>query len=422
MAKTLWGRVYYQDIYAGLLQQEPNGRCLFTYDPEYLRTKGSTKIAFSFPLRPEPFISEIGLHPFFDNLVAEGWLQNAQARSLGVHPFNRFALLLGFGHDLAGAVSIVDPEPSKQIKSHDTDDVTNAVLQSRASLSGIQRKLLIVKEGDHFRPVSGNHELSTYIAKLASGNLPDILELEYLTTQSIAALLPDDSVVEMEIAPIQLHHTVEHGLIIKRFDRTPSGKRIHFEEFNQLLGHQSGDSKYDGSYEDMGKFIYSNSLICLPTDSLQLYKRILACLLVGNTDAHFKNFAMLHTRGGLRLTPAYDLVASARYKEYRTIALSIGGARNLDIFNSLKPKHLVDMAKAFSLNHELIRTAIDGLHERLPMAISTIAECKVGTAHLRKKLIDIMEKRWKGSFDSIGPLLSKRQSKDVKHKSLPSSD
>lgn len=126
MAKTLWGRVYYQDSYAGLLQQEPNERCLFTYDPEYLRTKGSVKIAFSFPLRPEPFISEIGLHPFFDNLVAEGWLQNAQARSLGVHPFNRFALLLGFGHDLAGAVSIVDPEPNKQTKPHDADDVTNA--------------------------------------------------------------------------------------------------------------------------------------------------------------------------------------------------------------------------------------------------------------------------------------------------------
>lgn len=420
MAKTLWGRVYYQDIYAGLLQQEPNGRCLFTYDLDYLSRAGSNKIAFSFPLRPEPFISEIGLHPFFDNLVAEGWLQNAQARSLAVHPLNRFALLLGFGHDLAGAVSIVDPEPTKHSKPHGTDDVTNAALQSRASLSGIQRKLLVMQEGKNYRPVSGNHELSTHIAKLVSGNLPDILELEYLTTQCVAALLPDDTVVEMEIGSIE--QVAEQALIIKRFDRTSSGKRIHFEEFNQLLGHPSGNSKYEGSYEDMGKFIFNHNLQCAPMDGLRLYKRILACLLVGNTDAHFKNFAMYHTRGGLSLTPAYDLVAAARYKEYRTVALSIGGAKDLDIFNSLKPKHFVDLAEGFHLSHDAIQLAISDLRQRLPMAISTISECNVGASHLRKKLIDIMEKRWKGSFDSIGLLLSKRQNKGVKHKSLPNND
>lgn len=56
---------------------------------------------------------------------------------------------------------------------------------------------------------------------------------------------------------------------------------------------------------------------------------MLACFLTGNTDAHFKNFAMMHTARGLRLTPACDLVASALYPGYQLLALAAGGAANL---------------------------------------------------------------------------------------------
>jgi serine/threonine-protein kinase HipA len=52
------------------------------------------------------------LHPFFDNLVVEGWLETAQMRLLGKHQVNRFELLLAFGQDLAGAVSVIDQEPA----------------------------------------------------------------------------------------------------------------------------------------------------------------------------------------------------------------------------------------------------------------------------------------------------------------------
>jgi len=37
------------------------------------------------------------------------------------------------------------------------------------------------------------------------------------------------------------------------------------------------------------------------------------------------------TSSGLRLSPAYDLVAAALYPEYKTFALAIGGAANLTI-------------------------------------------------------------------------------------------
>lgn len=92
-------------------------------------------IAHTLPLHNEPYVSDHGLHSFFGNLVAEGWFQKAQARALGVAPSNHFALLLGFGHDLAGAVSVVDPNPQEHHKLDHTDEKTLAALLSRASLS-----------------------------------------------------------------------------------------------------------------------------------------------------------------------------------------------------------------------------------------------------------------------------------------------
>lgn len=382
---------------------------MFTYDPSYLDSN-EPAIAFSLPLQEKPFISENGLHPFFDNLVAEGWFKDAQARSLGVNPNNRFALLLGFGYDLAGAVSVIDPEPQEHQPLDHSDEATVAALLGRASLSGIQRKLLLVKDGKTFRPTRPN-ELSTHIAKLASGNLNALLELEYLTTEACRALLPDDDIVEMTLSRLDM--ISEDALIIPRFDRSANGKRLyHFEEFNQLLGKSSGDDKYEGGYEAMGEFIL-NTPNCMPAEADRLFRRILACFLTGNTDAHFKNFAMFHTKQGLRLTPAYDLVGSSIYKQYQSIALHIGNIRNLSI-GKLEAKHLLLLGQGYGLDGNNVLEAVNMLEKRLPAALSVIEKSAIGNDILRKQLIKKMEKRWNGSFALTGKVWSKRQSKDAK--------
>ncbi len=416
MATALWGNVYYDKTFAGILRRDPGGRCVFIYEADYLGAAQARPISHTLPLTDEPFIQEGGLHPFFDNLVAEGWLSNAQARALGVAPDDRLALLLGFGRDLAGAVSVIDPESRNADRLDASDEVAAAALRSRASLSGVQRKLMVVKDGRTFRP-AGPNEISTHLAKLASGQLTDIVELELLTTLATAALLPGDQVVDLEIGEVSGIH--EPVLIVRRFDRTATGRKRHFEEFNQLLGRRSGDDKYEGSYEDMGGFIRETSG-CLPAEADRLYRRILACLLVGNTDAHFKNFAMFHTRDGLRLTPGYDLVAAAIYRQYQTIALATGGTRNLAI-GSLQPKHLVSLGAGYGLSEAAILSAVEDLGSRLPMAAAAIGAAPRGAPALKTELIDLMEKRWKGSFASIGRLLSKRQKRGERRKTLPSS-
>ena len=410
MARTLWGKVYLKDLYAGRLQEEPGGRCAFAYDTSYLESH-QPAIAHTLPLRSEPYVSERGLHPFFDNLIAEGWLRNAQARALGIDPANGFALLLGFGHDLAGGVSVEDPDPPERKPFEHADEATMAALLGCASLSGIQRKLLVVKDGGTYRPV-GPDELSTHIAKLASGNHAGLLELEYLTTQAVRALLPGDDIVDMEI--VHLTTIKEDALIIPRFDRTPTGKRIHFEEFNQLLGKYSDDDKYEGAYEDLGQFILRTPS-CIPAEADRLFRRVLACLLTGNTDAHFKNFAMFHTRDGLRLTPAYDLVAASVYPDYQTIALQIAGAKNLAI-GSLQPKHLLAMGESFGVTEEAVVSAVNQVGKRLPYALAALEKSAVGSEPLRTSVQKKMERRWKGTFASTGQLSSKRRGKGERDK------
>ena len=411
MAESLWGKVYFKDYYAGRLEEQPGGRCVFTYDASYLKAKYPA-ISYNLPLQKEPHICERGLHPFFDNLVAEGWLKNAQAKALGKNPNNRFALLLGFGYDLAGAVCVIDPDPLQHKHLDHLDEATIRAALGRASLSGVQRKLLLVKDGKEFRPVKPK-ELSTHIAKLPSGDLSNLVELEFLTTLAVKNLLPRDEIVDLEIAKIP--SIKETALIVPRFDRK-NGKRLHFEEFNSLLNRYSGDDKYDGSYEEMGQFISNNSL-CVPAESERLFKRVLACLLVGNTDAHLKNFAMFHTKAGLRLTPVYDLVSSAVYPQYSSIALNLAGNKDLTL-NMLKPKHLVLMGKGFGLSDEVCEMAIGELRKSLDSAYVSLEQAEVGTKELRGKIQKLMEARWKGSFESTGKLLLKRQSKDAKSKTL----
>ena len=151
-----------------------------------------------FPSEKNLIVSESGLPPFLRQPRRRGWLSRAQARALGVDPRNRFALLLGFGHDLAGAVSVEDTEPREHRNLEHEDEATTAALLGRASLSGVQRKLFLVKDGKAYRPARRD-VISTHIAKLPSGDHAGLMEIEFLTTAAVRALLPDQDIVAMEI-------------------------------------------------------------------------------------------------------------------------------------------------------------------------------------------------------------------------------
>ena len=145
---------------------------------------------------------------------------------------------------------------------------------------------------------------------------------------------------------------------------------------------------------------------CLPTENYRLYARILGGLLLGNTDMHFKNFAMLHTQGGLRLTPSYDQVAASLYN-YKTVALALGGATDLNLM-TLKSKNIIALAKEFQISNAALEMLLKQLSQNKKNAKESIFSSEIGTPVLKDHLIKNMEQRWNGTFALIGQTLSKK--------------
>src|SRR5207249_2537150 len=86
-----------------------------------------------------------------------------------------------------------------------------------------------------------------------------------------------------------------------------AAERDDVQDFLQILGE---DDKYAGSVKRIGKRIWELSSVP-GLDAQLFFERVLLNFLLGNGDAHLKNFSLLETEdGGLRLSPAYDLVCS----------------------------------------------------------------------------------------------------------------
>jgi len=398
MATRLYGTIFYQQENAGTLEQVPDGRFAFTYALSYLAGAGA-QIAYTLPRQQEPHYS-FGLPPLFDNLVAEGWLARAQSRALGIQADDRFARLLAFGMDCPGAVSVIDPRPARAPNLTVGSEEEIAALVNRASISGVQPKLFALRHGNGFRPAQRG-EPSTHIAKLPSAELDGVVELEYLTTIAAAALLPDDHVVPVEVATVERLHGP--CLLVERFDRNADGTKIHFEEFNQLLG-RPAEAKYEGSYGEMAAFISANQSQQREQDIDRLFRRVLTCILLGNNDAHSKNFALLYTREGFRLAPFYDIVAATLYPRFQNsgMALRMAAGTNPRTLSDIGPKHLLLLAHTFNLNEVTLEVAVNALRRRLPAAEKAIKESSIGGSQRKKKLTALLRKRWNGTFDSIG--------------------
>ncbi|MBQ8804976.1 MAG: type II toxin-antitoxin system HipA family toxin [Bacteroidaceae bacterium] len=98
-----------------------------------------------------------------------------------------------------------------------------------------------------------------------------------------------------------------HTLLSRRFDRTDSGKRIHFASAMTLLGLNDGDNATTGyGYLDIVDFIISG---CTDVDAnlRELFRRVAFNICVGNSDDHFRNHGFLLTAKGWTLSLAYDM-------------------------------------------------------------------------------------------------------------------
>ena len=120
-------------------------------------------------------------------------------------------------------------------------------------------------------------------------------------------------------------------LLVKRYDRTSQDNapvRLHQEDFCQALSVPP-----ENKYEREGgpgisaclDSIQKHSVEPLP-DRIEFLNIVIFNYLIGNADAHGKNFSLLYDKGRPRLAPAYDLLSTAVYPELaRKMAMKIGG-------------------------------------------------------------------------------------------------
>jgi serine/threonine-protein kinase HipA len=374
--------VTFKDQLAGTLEETAGGGTRFTYAPDW-----QTQIACSFPASRREHEWAQGVHPFFQHLGPEGWLRQKQARVGHIAEEDDFGLLLRYGADCIGAVGIRPPQGSQ---AEDTNAVTEAAASPGRTISGIQRKLLVVKEGKTYVP-AGQAGLAPYIAKFNSGQerVESLVRNENLSLRWSRELLGKTEVTEFVIDTV----LDEAALIVTRFDRKPDGTKLRLEDFAQILNRPGGrntDGKYNASYEEVATVIKQHS--ARPEiDLARFFRRLVVFVLVGNCDAHLKNFSLLETEQGLRLSPAYDIVNTALYDGYeQNLALSIDG--NQVHLDHVTRDLLQKLGQSIGLAPRAINQAFADLQKRVKRAAPLItppeAEPADGFVHRYSEIVN----------------------------------
>jgi len=328
----------------GELIRKPNGNLQFRYDSGY----DGPPLSRALP-RQDAAHGHKAVRAVFGGLLPEGDVRAVLARNLGISEGNDFGLLEEVGGDVAGAITLLADgvEPPATPTSHPLDDQQLERILSelpqrplaadgaegiRLSLAGAQPKVPVIIDNDGRMALPTNSAApTTHILKPEPRRFAGLVDNEaFCMTLARACELPVAHVVKA---------TTRSGarfLIVERYDRDLTSdpiRRLHQEDFCQALG-LPAERKYQ--QEGGPTVAQSAELIrrCTPIPALEL-PRLLSALafnwIVGNCDAHGKNYSLLYGEGAPTLAPLYDIVSTFVYPELTTrLAMSIGGARQLE--------------------------------------------------------------------------------------------
>ena len=171
-------------------------------------------------------------------------------------------------------------------------------LTGKLSIPGVQPKLS-VKLDKKTNQLISVAEGGTYILKPQTATFPHIPENEQCCMDIAEALGID--------VPLHCLLPLKDGslaYVVKRFDRQGEEK-IHQEDFSQILQ----QDKYKGSVEQIGRKLREISTAS-GYDQQLFYERVVLNFILGNGDAHLKNYSISYKGDTIRLSPAYDIVCS----------------------------------------------------------------------------------------------------------------
>ena len=138
-----------------------------------------------------------------------------------------------------------------------------------------------------------------------------------------------------------------HTFLVKRFDRTDTGRRLHFASAMTLTGHKDGDDASTGvSYLEIARVLIDQG-VQTDVDLRELWSRIIFNLLVSNTDDHLRNHGFIMVPGrGWRLSEAYDMNPVPDAQGLRLNISEADNSLDLELALSVAPYFRVDARTA----------------------------------------------------------------------------
>ena len=317
--------VYLYDKLAGWLEQADSGDLTFTYAADYLDV-APHGISLSLPLEAATHSGD-AVKAFFSGLLPEQSVRARLAKSLGTSEKNSFALLEAVGGDCAGAVGLYPhgkkpPTISDDVEVLDDKRLGEVLEQMkrtpmlagdvgyRLSLAGAQDKLAVGLREGRVVLIKGGAP-TTHILKPVIETFEDSAHNE-LFCMRLAKMMgldaPETSLLFVDDTPYYL---------VERYDRHTASDgtitRIHQEDFCQALG-LAPEFKYEhegGPSIAACQQVITDHVAQPAADQMKLLNRVLFNYLIGNNDAHGKNFSLLYKEKKPELAPAYDLLSTA---------------------------------------------------------------------------------------------------------------
>ena len=331
--KTLEVRLFGRKV--GTLHPMPRNGLVFQYDKDYVNSPGAVPLGTRSALNERPWTPTL-TRRWFDGLLPEGPRRVGLARALDTVHLDTWSLLEQAGAECAGAVQVVAPGHIDEPWLFELDDeVLDALLEpptaplpqyhrgARLSLAGAQEKVVLFREpgGEWSLPVDGHP--STHILKPPHPDIPGLVQNEHWCMEVSRR-------AGIETARTNIEHIAQRDvLVIERYDRTTDArgrlKRIHQEDLAQALGSRT-------KYQNEGFPSTYDLAKVRGVEPTELFDRIIVNWLLGNCDAHAKNYSILDPgTPKASLAPVYDVVSTEAYDRLEQVmATSIGTARTLN--------------------------------------------------------------------------------------------
>lgn len=391
----------------GQLEQDAYGSTRFEYSEAWLNLPQAVPLSASLPLKPGKFHRN-KTRPFFAGLLPEDQIRRVVASAFGVSERNDFALLEKIGAECAGAVSLLPPDDHpldknpayRQIEESQLGERLKSLPQHpllageqgiRLSLAGAQGKLALrIDAGRFLLPLDGSP--STHILKPENPRFPGLVENEFFCMRLAAS-------VGLETARVEIGSASSiRFLQVERYDRFENGRqitRIHQEDFCQALG-VAPELKYEAEGGPGLKkcFELVRTVCSIPgPDILRLFDAVVFNALIGNCDAHAKNFSLLMDGGSVRFAPLYDLVSTSAYPALANeLAMKIGDERSPLRLTAKNWRLFFDQAgigqaqarqRSLSVSDRILEAAENLAHERCPGAATIVPIVRESCSRLR---------------------------------------